>query len=145
MSELSVNLSRNINAPIESVYNAWLDPEMLARFMIPGEGVTVPKAEANAQEGGRFDLIMLVGDKELPHGGVYQKLNPYSQIVFTWESHMSIDGSTVTLNFSETTDGTHVELVHIKFRDEEARDNHEGGWTSILKTMEEMFASTVSA
>lgn len=145
MSELSLTLSRTIKAPIESVYNAWLDPEMLTKFMIPGDGMTVPKADTDAREGGRFDIIMKAGEKEMPHGGVYQKLNPYSQIVFTWESHMSTDDSTVTLNFSEKDGGTHLELIHIKFRDEEARANHEGGWTSILNTLENMLAETANA
>jgi len=145
MSELSLNLSRTIKAPIESVYNAWLDPEMLTKFMIPAEGVTIAKAETDAREGGRFDIIMKAGDKEMPHGGVYKKLNPYSQIVFSWESPMSIDGSVVTLNFTETDDGTLIELIHIKFKDEEYRADHEGGWTSILKALDNMFAATVSA
>lgn len=144
MSELSLNLTRTIKAPIEAVYNAWLDPEMLARFMIPGEGMTVPKAETDAREGGRFDIIMKAGDKEMPHGGIYKKLNPYSQIIFTWESPMSIDGSIVTLNFKEAKDGTYIELIHVKFKDEEYLSNHIGGWTSILNTLENVFSSTVS-
>ncbi len=145
MSELSLNLSRTIKAPIESVYNAWLDPEMLTKFMIPGEGMTVPKAETDAREGGRFDIIMQAGDKQMPHGGVYKKLSPYSQIVFTWESPMSIDGSIVTLNFSETNEGTAVELIHVKFKDEAYRADHEGGWTSILNALDNIFAVSVSA
>ena len=145
MSELSLTLSRTIKAPIESVYNAWLDPEMLTKFMLPGEGMTVPKAETDAREDGRFDIIMQAGDKKMPHGGVYKKLNPYSQIVFSWESPMSIDGSIVTLNFSETDDGTHIELIHIKFKDEEYRADHIGGWTSILNALDNVFSSTVSA
>ena len=140
MSELTLNVSRTINAPIQSVYNAWLDPEMLAQFMTPGEGMTVPKAEADPREGGRFSIVMAAGDQEIPHGGEYKKLVPHSQIVFTWESPFSIEGSTVTLNLSESDQGTELELIHVKFPNEESRTNHEGGWKAILECLDKALA-----
>jgi len=136
MPELSLTVSRTIGAPIENVYSAWLDPSMLAKFMIPGEGMTVPRVEADAHEGGRFSLVMAAGDQELPHGGEYKKLDPYTMIIFTWESPYSADDSTVTLNFSEVDGGTNVELTHVKFLDEESRDSHLEGWGAILKQLD---------
>ncbi len=136
MSDLSLRIEREISAPVEAVYQAWLNPEMLAKFMIPGEGMTVPHAKANPIEGGRFDIIMAAGDQELPHGGEYKTLTPHSCIVFTWESPFSIEGSTVTLNLTPTPSGTKIELIHVKFPDEESRSNHEGGWAMILAALE---------
>ena len=52
MSELSLNVSRVIKAPIESIYNAWIDPKILAKFMLPGEGMTLRKVEVDPKEGG---------------------------------------------------------------------------------------------
>ena len=135
-SDLTLNITRKIKAPAEAVYNAWLNPEMLAKFMIAGEGVSIPRAEADPREGGRFTIIMASGDKEIPHGGEYKTLNPFSQIVFTWESPFSVEGSTVTLNLKEAVDGTNLELIHVKFRDEEMRDNHKHGWGAILSSLE---------
>lgn len=132
MTELTCKVSRTIAAPPEAVFNAWLDPTMLAKFMIPGEGMTVPKAEVDAREGGRFDIVMAGDEKEIPHGGEYKVIRPHSQIVFTWESPFSTDGSTVTLDFLPAGDGTEVTLTHVKFPDEQSRDNHEAGWTRIL-------------
>jgi uncharacterized protein YndB with AHSA1/START domain len=136
MSDLTLTLEREIKAPAEKVYNAWLNPEMLAKFMIPGEGMTVPKAEATPEVGGRFDIVMAAGDQELPHGGEYKQLSPFSLIVFTWESPFSVEGSTVTLKFTPTETGTHIELIQVKFADEESRSNHQGGWTSILGVLD---------
>ena len=34
-AELTLTLSRTINAPVEKVFNAWLNPEILAKFMLP--------------------------------------------------------------------------------------------------------------
>ena len=136
MTDLALTLERDINAPVEKVYQAWLNPEMLAKFMLPGEGMTVPLAEANAIVGGRFKIIMAAGEQEIPHGGEYKTLTPYSLIVFTWESPFSIEGSTVTLKLTEIDSGTHIELIHVKFPDEESRANHEGGWALILTALE---------
>ncbi len=139
MTELSVKVSQTINAPIKSVYNAWLDPEMLAKFMMPAENMTVPKVEVDAREGGRFTIIMATSENEIPHAGEYKKLQPFSQIIFTWESPFSIEGSTVTVNLSESKDATKIEIIHIKFPNEESRNNHEGGWTSILKCLDGIY------
>lgn len=136
MPELSLSVSRTIKAPIETVYNAWLNPAMLAQFMIAGEGMTVPRAETDAREGGRFSIIMAAGDQEISHGGEYLKLQPFSKIVFSWESPFSVTGSTVTLHFKEVDEGTHIELVHVKFLDETSRSNHELGWSTILTQLD---------
>lgn len=140
MTDLSLTLSRNINAPIEAVFNAWLDPEMIAKFMTPGEGMSVINASAEPHTGGRFALTMVAGENEIPHGGIYKVIDPHSKIVFTWESPFSVDGSTVTLNLSEKDGGTDIELIHVKFADEEARNNHEGGWASILAALDKALA-----
>ena len=47
-TELKLETSRIINAPRDRLFDAWLDPEMLSRFMTPGPDVTV------AASGGGF-------------------------------------------------------------------------------------------
>lgn len=142
MTDLSLQVSRTINAPAEKLFNAWLDPAMLARFMIPGEGMSEPKVQNDPQEGGKFSILMQGADRELPHSGTYLKIAPHSQIVFTWESEFSIDGSTVTLDFTPEGDGTRVDLKQVKFFNEEARESHKGGWENILATLETATASS---
>lgn len=131
-TDLTLTVSRTIAAPPERVFDAWLDPEMLMAFMQPGPGMTTPSATADPREGGRFDLIMKHDDDEMPHGGVYQVIDRPRRLVFSWESPFATEGSTVTLEFRPEGDGTHVTLTHVRFPNEESRDNHENGWTAIL-------------
>ena len=138
MTELSLTTSRTIKAPAERVFNAWLDPKMLARFMRPAEGVTVSSAETDPRDGGRFALVMNAGDKQIPHAGTYTLIKRHSRLVFTWESPHTVDGSTVTLDFTPVDGGTLVKLHHVKFPSEESRDNHEGGWAKILAALDEV-------
>ena len=44
MTDLTLTVERTIQAPQQDLFRAWLDPEMLRRFMTPGPGMTVPRA-----------------------------------------------------------------------------------------------------
>lgn len=133
--DLNLSVDRAIAAPPEAVFDAWLNPQMLARFMRPGPNMDAPDVTNDAQKGGRFEIIMKAADQEIPHHGTYKKIDPHSQIVFTWESPFSPAESEVTLDIRPEGSGSHITLTHVTFYDEEKRDNHAGGWTAILETL----------
>ncbi len=141
MTDLNLTVERTIKAAQADVFNAWLDPEMLRKFMMPAAGMSVPKASNDPKEGGRFEIVMLAGDNEIPHAGTYREISPHDRIVFTWESPFSVDDSTVTLTFAPAEQGTRVTLKHVRFRDAETRDNHKGGWNGILETLDAALAA----
>jgi uncharacterized protein YndB with AHSA1/START domain len=142
MTDLTLNISKIINAPVERVFDAWLDPALLTRFILPAPGMPQPEVENDAREGGRFSIIMQVGDDRIPHTGTYLTLRRPERLVFSWESPFSTDDSRVTLDFSAIdAASTRVELTHEKFLNEEARDNHEGGWGNILDTLDGVLLS----
>ncbi len=139
MTDLTVNVSKKIHAPIEKVFDAWLDPKMLSLFMMPMSGMPESDIENDARKGGRFTIIMHAGDDLLPHTGEYLEINRPNKLVFTWVSHCSVDDSTVTLNFTKVNDNTtNVSLSHIKFIDEKTRSDHEGGWSNILDSLNDI-------
>jgi uncharacterized protein YndB with AHSA1/START domain len=141
MTDLTVKLTKVIDAPIGKVFDAWLDPKTLSRFILPMPGMEAPQVENEAREGGSFSILMKVGDEKVPHTGTYLEIDRPSKLVFTWESPASTDDSVVTLNFTETNDGkTNIELTHVRFIDEERRSNHEGGWSNILNRLSDVVA-----
>ncbi len=135
MTDLTLTTSRVIKAPQKTIYEAWLDPGMLAKFMLAAPNMTIPSATTDPRVGGRFDILMQMEENTLPHGGKYLELTPHSRIVFTWESPYSVEGSTVTVELRPQEDGTEVVLSHVKFRSEESRDNHRNGWSRILEVL----------
>jgi uncharacterized protein YndB with AHSA1/START domain len=142
MTDLTVNITRTINAPIEKVFDAWLDPAMLTRFILPSPGMPQPEVETDPRVGGRFSIVMHVGDDRIPHSGSYLSLERPNRLVFSWESPYSTDDSSVTLEFTAIDSATTlVELTHVKFLHEEARSDHEGGWGNILHKLGEVIAS----
>ena len=142
MAELSVNINKTIHAPIEKVFDAWLNPEMLSKFMKGIPDKTDTDVEIDAREGGRFTFIMHVGDAKIPHTGTYLEISRPDKLVFTWKSQYSVvDNSTVTLNFTKIdAHKTNVALTHVKFIDEESRAGHEEGWGNILDKLFEIMS-----
>ena len=85
MTDLSVNLTKTIKAPIEKVFDAWLDPASLTRFILPGPGMPQPEVENDPREGGRFTIVMHVGEEKIPHTGSYLTVDRPNKLVFSWE------------------------------------------------------------
>ena len=145
MKDLTLNVRKTIHAPIEKVFDAWLNPELLAQFILPMPGMPQPEVENDAQQGGNFTIVMQVGDDKIPHTGEYLEINRPDKLVFSWLSPCSTDGSQVTIDFkavdSSTTD---VELTHVRFIDEETRADHEAGWTNILEMLDEVLSLSVA-
>jgi len=141
VKDLTLNVSKTVHAPIEKVFDAWLNPELLAQFILPMPGMPQPEVENDAQQGGSFTIVMQVGDDKIPHTGEYLEINRPDKLVFSWQSPCSTDGSQVTIDFKAVDSGTtDVELTHIRFIDEETRADHEGGWTNILIMLDEMLS-----
>jgi uncharacterized protein YndB with AHSA1/START domain len=139
MSELELTINRTIPASREAVFNAWLSPKILAQFMTTPMGGTKPSRVTNDPvKGGRFSIVMMNEDKEIPHAGTYLEIDPHSRLVFTWESPYSLDDSVVTIDLTEPAPGkTDLTLRHVKFRSEQARDGHKEGWTAIIGNLVE--------
>jgi uncharacterized protein YndB with AHSA1/START domain len=142
MSELELTISRKIAAPREKVFAAWLSAEMLAKFMHTPTGSNGPsRVSADAVEGGRFSIVMLTNDREIPHAGTYLEIDPFSRLSFTWESPYSLDDSVVTIDLAAIdANTTEITVKQVKFRSEEARLAHIGGWNAILNNLEEAIA-----
>jgi len=139
MTDLTVNVTKIVHAPIKRVFDAWLNPETLSQFILPMPGMSQPLVETDAREGGNFSIIMQVGEDKIPHTGKYLEINRPNKLIFTWESPFSPDGSTVTLKFTDIGENkTNINLTHTKFVDEESRANHEGGWGNILECLNDV-------
>jgi uncharacterized protein YndB with AHSA1/START domain len=140
-TELKLEVSHHYPFPPERVFDAWLDPKMLARMMTPGTGMTVPEARTDPRVGGEFLVVMRRPDGEdLPHSGKYRIIDRAKRLEFTWVSPFSVEGSVVTVDFRPRDGGTELTLRHVRFLNEERRDGHKAGWTMILESLADALA-----
>jgi uncharacterized protein YndB with AHSA1/START domain len=139
MNDLTLTTRHVFKASPERIYRAWLDPEMMARYMTLGPDMVAQKTAVDPRVGGRFQFTM-VGEKENLHTGTYRELTPYSRITFTWESPWSAPGSMVDITLTPVEGGTEVVLTHVKFTSESSRDGHHKVWTTILAHLDGLVA-----
>jgi uncharacterized protein YndB with AHSA1/START domain len=120
-----IHLERIIPAPPERVYRAWLDPELVARWMNPGSMV-VSRVEVDERVGGHYRIWHADGSgSEL--GGFdceLTELVPGERIAFRWgfvgpeRRDGPVFDSLMTITLSEAPGGaTHLTLVHERLDD----------------------------
>jgi len=105
---------QHFKVPPQHVYDAILDPEMIARFMF---GPLLREEEIlhihnDLRAGGEFSYKVRRGKDEIDHVGRFLELIPPTRIVFTWAIAPEKDGSTVTIDIAPSTDGCTVTLAH---------------------------------
>jgi uncharacterized protein YndB with AHSA1/START domain len=131
----SLQLTKVVPASPEVVYDAWLSPQVLRRFMCPAPGCSVTRAEVDPKVGGKFLVLMHIGGQDRPHHGEYLVLERPRRMAFTWRSAAAGDGSHVELTFEPTPEGTKLTLVQFGLPSEDAIGRHIEGWTAILQAL----------
>ncbi|QYK43006.1 MAG: SRPBCC domain-containing protein [Paracoccaceae bacterium] len=131
-AELTMTVSHSVTAPPGRVYEAWLDPAILSRFMLPCTGGRQAEVHNDPRTGGTFRIVMFDGETAIPHHGTYLELVPDERLRFTWVSPHSVEGSVVTVALTAEGQGTRIELRQDRFASEGLRDGHLKGWTVIL-------------
>lgn len=133
---IKVIVEKEFDAPAEKVFDAWLDLEMLSRWMF-GPDVRdeeIIKLENTPEEGGQFSYIVNRDGEEINHMGTYRKIQRPNRLVFTWGVDVEAgDESVVTITIQSTESGCRLTLVHkMDPKWEEYKDLTEEGWTYML-------------
>jgi len=135
MFELTIE--RNFNVPVERLFSAWCEPELIQKWFAPGN-MSVPEAKADVREGGSYRIVMHDSDNGSDHivGGEYKKVINNKALVFTWQWEGNPVATQVALSFKALTDKTsELILKHTEFSDQEACDKHEMGWNGCLQNL----------
>jgi uncharacterized protein YndB with AHSA1/START domain len=135
MADLVVEVKKVINAPVEKVFRAWVEPEQMKQWYSP-MGMTTPEASSDNRKGGKYSVKMK-GKEIFDNGGEYLEFDEPNKLVFTWNDKDSI----VTVNFRKLDDSkTEVSLRHVGFANEQSRSQHNEGWVGVLDNLEKHFA-----
>lgn len=75
--------TREIDAPVGRVWDAWHDPEKIARWWGP-EGFRSTVTELDVRDGGRFEVVMHGPDgTDYPNLYVFDRVEEYRRLVYT--------------------------------------------------------------
>jgi uncharacterized protein YndB with AHSA1/START domain len=143
-ADLTLQLSRTVEATPQRVFEAMTDPEQVAQWWGP-EGFTCPEVTLDPKEGGAYRIAMQPPVGELFHlVGEYLEVQPPSRLAYTfrWEPPDPDDQQTVARLALHPRDGaTEVALIQGPFATEARRELHEAGWTESLARLAGHLAS----
>jgi uncharacterized protein YndB with AHSA1/START domain len=148
----TVRLERVFDAPVERVWAAWTDPELVAKWWGP-KHFTSHDNKIDFKVGGKYVLCMHApkefGDQDMYSGGEYKEIVPMKKIVMT-DNFMDKDGNVVspdvygmpadfpqnllvTIEFEELEGGkTKLTLTHEGLPAGEQGEQAEAGWSESL-------------
>jgi uncharacterized protein YndB with AHSA1/START domain len=119
-------------APLDKVYSAWAEADQMVQWMGPGE-VKCDEVNIDLQVGGKYMIKMNTGDGIATAIGEYKEIEPNKKLVFTWHwLDGTFENSIVTLLFSETKEGTALNLNHTLLPDKEKTEHHAMGWNGCV-------------
>ncbi len=116
---VQARVSHQFTASAERVYDAWLQPEVIRRWMHAsltemGLSGDIREVQVDARVGGSFCFSDMRGETEARHWGKYLELERPRKIVFTWivDASEEADPSRVTISIEPQGTGCIATLVH---------------------------------
>src|SRR5690242_650265 len=87
--EKYITLSRTIDAPVERVWQAWVDQNQVQQWWAPN-GFTNPVCKVDARVGGELNIVMQAGENlgpmsgmKAPMQGRFQEVAEHERLVFS--------------------------------------------------------------
>jgi len=135
----AVVVQRTFAAPREKVFEAWVNPKLMARRFARAPVHPPTKViEADVRPGGAY-RIEVQGDKLYRGWGTYREVRPPEKLVFTWNwEHHDFTDALVTVEFRQVGESnfTEVTLTHELLPTEKDREDHRKGWNGCFDSLE---------
>ncbi|RQO30784.1 polyketide cyclase [Taibaiella sp. KBW10] len=126
--ENPIKVQTSIHAPVDTVWDAFNDPEAVKHWNSAAPDWHCPKASNDLSLGGRFNYTMAArdGSMEFDFTGTYTDIEEHKRIGYTLG-----DGRKVRLQFEQEGDHTLVTEL-FEAEQQNPRELQEGGWQAIL-------------
>src|SRR5262249_43276696 len=140
-----LEVRKTIAASAEQLFDAWLNPQSVKKWMCPGSDVSVPNPKIDARVGGKFDFTMDVGGNLKTHKGEYKIIERLKKLKLTWVSPATNNAaSVVTILFQARGDKTTEVILQHEFLPDDQVQGHTKGWSRILDCLDQAYAKQAS-
>lgn len=151
-SDRELEVTRTFNAPVNHVYRAWTEAELLKKWWTPKSfGIIFVSCEVDVRTGGTYRFVFSHPDFDQPMAffGQYTVVIPNERIV--WTNEEDADGPLTTVTFKEeggTTLLTLIELYPSKQALDDALANGSTGTSAAgeqFDSLDELLTSAATA
>jgi uncharacterized protein YndB with AHSA1/START domain len=142
LSKRILTIDKVLNAPVKTVWQAWISPEHITRWWAP-KGMEVKVVQHEFVVGGRWKYVMPMPDgTEFISEGVYSEIVEFKKIVTSADFRPMTEGVILQALFEEQGETTHFTFSVIHPTEEYCRQQEKmgfyNGWGSAFGRLEEL-------
>jgi uncharacterized protein YndB with AHSA1/START domain len=123
--DLGIVMTRSFDAPRKLVFETFVKPEYVRRWLLGPDGWSMPVCEIDARVGGKYRYVWKRerDGQSMASGGVFREVTPPARTVATekFEDPWFQGEAIVTTTFTENAGRTTVEMV-MRLETKEGRD-----------------------
>jgi uncharacterized protein YndB with AHSA1/START domain len=129
-----VRVSRDFAAPAERVFDAWVEPDMVSKWLFKTPSGTIVRADIDARAGGSYSIVDRREDGDVEHRGAYLEFDRPRRLVFTVQvPKYSEEVDCVVIDIVPTSTGCNLVLTHELAP--EWVDQTQQGWATLLDAL----------
>ncbi len=138
-NDLKVTVSKEFNTPVEKLYNAWTQPELLKQWWKPMDK-NLTEVINDLHEDGIVKYVF--EDNSLVIEGKYIEVRENEKLVYSWNWQLPKDdvkdsSYKLTISFSGKDDTSNINVLQENFENEEGTLPHKQGWEKGLNDLKE--------
>ncbi len=127
-----MDLARVFTARPDAVFDAWIIPEVMRRWLFKSPSNEILEPEVDARAGGKFSILERAGGEEIDHFGTFERVDRPRRLIFTLEVPKHFPGvSRVTVDLEPTTDGALMRFTQTGVE----REVTEGAWRDMFEAL----------
>lgn len=137
-STLTLVIHKEINAPLERVFQAWVQPDLIKSWFFPGDTMAVASADVDLIEGGAYRIHMQNLEEKSDHivYGTFKEIVKNNKLVFDWQWVDGVERTLVTVEFLSKGEAlTLLTLTHEGFGQQAFVEKHTMGWNGCLENL----------
>jgi uncharacterized protein YndB with AHSA1/START domain len=136
----TLRMERTFEAPIQAVFDAFTNTEVLRRWWHAGHDWETTEANVDLRVGGEIRVVMRNprSDEQYGGGGRYTEIDPPNRLAFTWfwDNDEARTRQLIEVDFEESDGATTVRFTHSNLWDEQSVRSHEDGWGKAFDNLE---------